>query len=71
MLNGDRRNICVTFKELNVGDVFRVAGEEQRWLLVEAAERILPGAPPSLAGYAARELERDGYAPYGVQEAAV
>jgi NADH dehydrogenase len=35
-------------------------GAPQRWVLVDAAPRILPEIPPRLGEYAARELERRG-----------
>jgi NADH dehydrogenase len=35
-------------------------GEEQRWILVDAAPKILPEIPTTLGDYAARELARRG-----------
>ena len=37
-----------------------LAGVPQRWVLVDAAGRILPSIPERLAAYAARQLERRG-----------
>jgi NADH dehydrogenase len=38
----------------------RLRGAQQRWVLVEAQDRILPEVPASLAAYTARLLERRG-----------
>jgi NADH:ubiquinone reductase (H+-translocating) len=38
----------------------RLAGVRRRWVLVDAASKILPEIPPRLGDYAARELERRG-----------
>ena len=38
----------------------RLAGLRRRWVLVDAAPKILPEIPPRLGDYAARELERRG-----------
>ena len=38
----------------------RLRGARQRWVLVDAAPKILPEIPPKLGDYAARELTRRG-----------
>jgi NADH dehydrogenase len=39
----------------------RLAATRRRWVLVDAAERILPEIPPPLGDYAARELAARGF----------